>query len=266
MNLSFSTLGCPGWSWDEIITTAKDLALQGVEIRGLGNEIDAVKLSIFKKDVINKTMTQLDKLKMSIPILTSGCALGEEDAQADLEKAKEYIDLAQTINTPYIRVMITSHPESTYGDFETGAKLYEELCEYAKDKNVTPLVETNGLLANSNEMRNFMCKVDSENKGVVWDIHHPARYFFEDPEMTCENIGKHIKHVQVKDSIVKDGKIRYRIMGYGDIPINEAVNCLKNLDYTGFISLEWVKRWDPTLEEPGIVFAHFKYYMDNMIR
>ncbi|MEG0900783.1 MAG: sugar phosphate isomerase/epimerase, partial [Clostridia bacterium] len=35
MNISFSTLGCPRWSWQEITATAGDLGYQGVEVRGV---------------------------------------------------------------------------------------------------------------------------------------------------------------------------------------------------------------------------------------
>ena len=35
MKTAFSTLGCPGWSWDEIFATAKDLGLDGIEVRGV---------------------------------------------------------------------------------------------------------------------------------------------------------------------------------------------------------------------------------------
>ena len=34
--------------------------------------------------------------------------------------------------------------------------------------------------------------------------------------------------------------------------------------YRGFYSLEWVKRWDLSLEEPGIAFAHYKQFMDAL--
>ena len=34
--------------------------------------------------------------------------------------------------------------------------------------------------------------------------------------------------------------------------------------YEGYFSLEWVKRWDFTLEEPGIVFAHYANYMRKL--
>lgn len=39
MKLSLSTLGCPGWSWNEIFATAKDLGMNGIEVRGVANEM-----------------------------------------------------------------------------------------------------------------------------------------------------------------------------------------------------------------------------------
>ena len=39
MKISFSTLGCPRWSWREILATACDLGYGGVEVRGVGNDI-----------------------------------------------------------------------------------------------------------------------------------------------------------------------------------------------------------------------------------
>lgn len=39
MKISFSTLGCPRWSWDEIVVMAKELDFDGIEVRGIGNEI-----------------------------------------------------------------------------------------------------------------------------------------------------------------------------------------------------------------------------------
>jgi len=39
---------------------------------------------------------------------------------------------------------------------------------------------------------------------------------------------------------------------------------LKENNYNSFITLEWVKRWCPELEDAGIVFSHFINYMDNI--
>ena len=61
------------------------------------------------------------------------------------------------------------------------------------------------------------------------------------------------------------GGVRYKLMGYGDVPVENAVLALKNIGYDGFLSLEWVKRWNPELEEPGIVFAQYKNYMKEIM-
>ena len=36
MRISFSTLGCPDFSWVDIYTMAKDFKFDGIEIRGRG--------------------------------------------------------------------------------------------------------------------------------------------------------------------------------------------------------------------------------------
>ena len=54
-------------------------------------------------------------------------------------------------------------------------------------------------------------------------------------------------------------------MGYGDVPIFDAVELLKAKGYDGYLTLEWVKRWNPDLQEPGIVFAHYMNYMRYLL-
>jgi sugar phosphate isomerase/epimerase len=63
---------------------------------------------------------------------------------------------------------------------------------------------------------------------------------------------------------VENGKVRYRLLGEGDIPVARIVRVLKEAGYDGFYSLEWVKRWDLSLEEPGIAFAQYKAFMDAL--
>ena len=48
---------------------------------------------------------------------------------------------------------------------------------------------------------------------------------------------------------------------YGDLPLEQIIETTQKAGYEGFYSLEWLKRWDVTLEEPGIVLAHYVSYM-----
>lgn len=268
MKLGFSTLGCPGWSFEEIFSTAKDLGLDGIEIRGIGGELFAPKTKPFLPEHIDDTKRKLQSSGMSIPMLSSGAVLGlAGQADASIDEAKAYIDLAQKLGTPFVRVMITPVPQPTDdANLDTTRAAYEELCRYGQDKGVTPLIETNGPLASSAVMKEFIESISCENKGILWDIHHPFRYFGERPEDTYEKIGKFVRYLHVKDSAMVNGAVQYRMMGYGDVPVFDTLAVLHKSNFDGFVSLEWVKRWCPDLQEPGIVFSHFTSYMGYLLR
>lgn len=267
MKLAFSTLGCPDWKFSEIYATAKDLGLAGVEIRGIANEMSAPRIKAFSPEQLPKTLEKLEEKNLEIPMLTSGAVLGDPDrAEAYVAEAKEYLDLAEKLGTPYVRVLISpdTFPKES-DDLECCKKAYGELCDYAAGKAVTPLIETNAALADTAVLREFLQDVGRENMGVLWDIHHPFRYFGEEPRVTYDNIGRYVKYIHVKDSVMHEGKVEYRMMGYGDIPIFDSMKVLHDGGYDGYISLEWVKRWCPDLQEPGIVFSHFTSYMNYLL-
>lgn len=50
---------------------------------------------------------------------------------------------------------------------------------------------------------------------------------------------------------MRGSRVEYRMMGYGDVPVTDAVTLLDRAGFDGFFSLEWVKRWNPDLQEPG---------------
>ena len=267
MKLAFSTLGCPDWKFSEIYATAKDLGLSGVEIRGIANEMSAPKMRAFSEEKLPETLAKLKEKNLEIPMLTSGAVLGNpSQAEENRIEAEAYIDLAKKMGVPYIRVMISPNtfPADT-DDLDCARKLYGALCDYAKGSGVTPLIETNAALAHSNTMREFLEDVGRENMGVLWDIHHPFRYFHESPRVTFDNIGTFVKYVHVKDSVMNGDTVEYRMMGYGDVPIFDSMKVLHAHGYEGYVSLEWVKRWCPDLQEPGIVFSHFASYMNYLL-
>jgi fatty-acyl-CoA synthase len=75
VKISFSTLACPEYSWSDIYSMAKDIGFDGIEIRGLGNEIFAVNAQPFSENKISDTIKTLERLNLEIPCLSSGCGL-----------------------------------------------------------------------------------------------------------------------------------------------------------------------------------------------
>ena len=204
----------------------------------------------------------MKSLSLSIPCLTSSCDLSDS---RDFAKAAAYVDTASAIHAPYIRVLGDKAPApSNSVDLSAIAESLLRIADYAQGKNVMPLIETNGYFADSQSLLSLLVDIDHANVGVLYDLHHPFRFFGESPAYTLVNIGPYIKHVHVKDSILKGGQVVYKMAGEGDVPVEGAIRALEDAGYQGYYSLEWVKRWDLSLEEPGIAFAQFKEFMDSM--
>ncbi|MEG0692539.1 MAG: sugar phosphate isomerase/epimerase, partial [Oscillospiraceae bacterium] len=133
IKLAFSTLGCPDWDWSEIYSTAKDLRFDGIEVRGVANELFVPKIKAFDETHIEKNMTKMKSCGLEFSMLTSGISIGEDNKTA-LEDAKTYIDLASKLSANYVRIMISSHPQPEEVNMETAMKLYNEMCQYGEDK------------------------------------------------------------------------------------------------------------------------------------
>lgn len=263
MKISFSTLACPDFEWSDIYSMAKDFQFDGIEIRGLGNDIFSVKAKPFSDAQLPKTVEKLKTLGLEIPCLSSGACLKFADKQEETTaEITAYAKLANRLGTPYIRILADLEPQPVDEvDDDAIAEFLKKLVPVAEEYNVTLLVETNGVYCDTKRLKNLLDKVGSRKIAALWDMHHPYRFKGELPAETVANLGEYIKYTHTKDSVNNNGKIEYKLMGEGDMPIKEMLEALKNVGYTGYVSLEWVKRWSNNLCDAGIVIPHYASFM-----
>ena len=267
MKTAFSTLGCPKWSFSEIIATAVDLGFEGIEFRGVANEIYTPNVKEFSKDNLLKTKEKIKSLNLSVPVFTSGAVINDEDNNIKaLKEAYDYIDLCSDFGSSYVRVLADRNPEPIgFVDEDEVINNLKKITSYAKRKNVNILIETNGCYSNSVKLLNLLKSVKTDNLFVIWDVHHTYRYANEKPIYTAEKLKDYIKHVHLKDSIIENGNVKYKLLGDGDVPVKEAVKSLKEIGYNGYLCLEWVKRWASDIDEPGIAFPNFIYFIKDLL-
>lgn len=265
MKIAFSTLGCPDFDWADIYSMAKDIGFDGIEIRGLGKDIFAVAAKPFTEAQLPLTAKKLSELHLEIPCLSSGCCLKFDDKKEENHiEILQYIELAAKLKTPYIRILADLDPQANGEvDDEVVLAALKRLIPIAEARGVVLLVETNGVYADTKRLCNLLNHAESDAVGALWDLHHPYRYVGESAGQTVQNLGVYIKYVHVKDSVMEDGKISYRMMGEGDMPIDDFMNALRSINYDGYVSLEWVKRWAPDLSDAGIVFPQFAHFMSR---
>ncbi|MCL1831094.1 MAG: sugar phosphate isomerase/epimerase [Oscillospiraceae bacterium] len=262
MKLGISSSCCFDWSFEDIYTTAKDLGYTGLEIRRLGDSVYAPRMKPFLDTAIDSTITRLKQIGIEIPILSSSAVLGKPDRiEEALAEVKDYCQLAERLNTPYVRVLAGSSPDDYDCDMESAIDTLIYMCGIAAVHGVSVLVETNSIFSDVTILKQTLELTGCSNLGVVWDINYPYRYFDESPSKTVGILGEYIKYVHTKDSLASGDSFEYRLMGHGDLPIDEVLRSLKNIGYTGYLTFEWVRSWNHELVEPGIVIAQYISYM-----
>lgn len=199
MKIAFSTIGCPNWSEGEIFSVAKDCGYDGVELRVISNHIHLPAYKEFSKNHINATKEKIKKLNLEIPCLTTAVELHNIDYDYKKE-LNEYITLAKELDVPYIRVLGETKPAPTEGiDIDLVAGRLSEIGKLANENGVMLLIETNGIFANSDTMLKLLELSGTTGIGVLWDIHHPYRFYKENPNDTFAKLKTHIKHIHIKD-------------------------------------------------------------------
>ncbi len=265
MKYAFSTISWTSFTWKEAIAMAKDLGFSGIEVRGLENNVYAVDARPFSSQQVLRTAEQLANLHLEVSCFSTACNLNDKDKRKEnIQQLQAYIDLAAKMGTSYIRLLPDSSmiPNDKATD-EAVISIITEILPYAEKKHVTLLLETIGIYCDTDRLRKVLEHFASDNLAALWDIHHPYRFHNESPEKTVQNLGAYIKYVHMKDSVINDNKLEYRLMGEGDLPIEEIVGALKSINYDGYISYEWIMSWSSDLDDPGIVFPHFMNYITS---
>ena len=55
MKLAFTTLGCPDWTFDQIINEAQRLGFEAIEIRGVDGKMRAEEIDLFFPENVEST-------------------------------------------------------------------------------------------------------------------------------------------------------------------------------------------------------------------
>ena len=265
--LAFTTLACPGWSWEQIVQRAVEYGYQGLELRGVEGEMDLTKAAPFTGGRLAATKHTLQDRNLAIPCLDTSCRFDDESVIASaIDEGKRHIDLAAELNAPYIRVF-----GDTMRDNQARQKIIEQvingltaLAQHAEGTHVQVLIESHGDFARVQNLQDVLQVVQHPHVGVLWDVHHPYRFFSEPLADTYEKLKDRIRHVHLKDSIITDKGVRYCLLGQGDLPIEEALRLLVNGGYHGWISFEWEKRWHPEIEEPEVALPAFVHVIQSL--
>ncbi|MEI6088604.1 MAG: sugar phosphate isomerase/epimerase family protein [Bacteroidota bacterium] len=261
--LSFSTLGCPSWTFTQIVDFAAANQYDGIEMRGILKQLDLPKCVEFSNVVnIKNTKQQMADKKLQFVDLGSSCTLhfaDKTERQKNLDDGKRFIDLAAAIDCPNVRVypnnFIKGQEKKQTMDLIVAGLL--ELGDYAKSTGVRVLMETHGDLVYIADLKTIMEAAVHPQVGLVWDAANMYLETKESPVLAYQELHPYIHHAHIKDAKKEDGKIGFYFLGEGNLPIFTAIDALYKGGYKGYYSFEWEKLWHPEIAEPEFALADY---------
>ncbi|MFQ3620971.1 MAG: sugar phosphate isomerase/epimerase family protein [Spirochaetales bacterium] len=271
MRLSFSTLGCPSYSIDAVLNLARKEGYEGVALRTLRNQVMLPELSEFSPEGIGETAKKFREAKIAVSCVMSGVhfnATDREEWRYQLQVAKTYLEIAQALEAPSIRVFGGSltpdtDPQKILPRVVEGLR---QTSEWGEKKGVYVLLETHDSFSTGKQVRKLLESVSHSYLGVVWDFLHSLR-FGETPEETWNLLGPWVKDVHIKDSAAYSAEsFDLKLPGKGNLPIPKILSLLNNQSYRQWLTFEWEKAWHPEIEEPEVAIPYFASYIKQQLR
>lgn len=205
----------------------------------------------FPQPVTNEYLCRLKALAFRLGLSVSSTAVGNDFCSppgdrrsAQIASVKQWIDRAQVMGAPMIRIFSGSTKEGQ-GEAEAyrlAVEAIEECCDYAGQKGIFLGLENHGGLTRTADlMMKIIRDVKSPWFGAWMDT---GNFHGEDVYAELEQIAPYTLHVQVKVVTSAQGRGREP----SDYP--RLAKILGDVGYRGWICLEYEEREDPRVASP----------------
>ncbi|MCL2639436.1 MAG: sugar phosphate isomerase/epimerase [Phycisphaerales bacterium] len=279
MKLSLTTLGCPAWDLDTLLTNTKKFGFDGIDFRGLRGILDITQIPEFNAE-LPQTIRKIQNAGVEIFGYSSGISICQDDRHdRNLDEAKRVIELCQALNAKNIRVF-------GYGDLDNtprselvkiGANMMHEILALPNAKTLSWNFETHDHWILGSDTKLILDAIPSENFAAIWDTGGLMTRK-ETPLQTYSALAPRIRYIHLKDAIytpadptASKGEFgngsgwRDVFAGEGELPLAQCITILKQNAYTGWLLYEYEKHWQPSLPDPEIAFPKFIQWIKPLI-
>ncbi|HKO25554.1 MAG TPA: sugar phosphate isomerase/epimerase family protein [Chloroflexota bacterium] len=259
MKYAFSTLACPAWSIEQVVEAATTLGYDGVELRLLDGAVIDPGADRAK---VEQAVARCRAAGVEVCALDSSCTFNHADPgarQREVADLLRWIELAEDLQVALVRVFggharpgLAPEPPEVVNEWV--AEVLARAAPTAEQAGVTIVLETHDAFSSARRVAAVLDRVDSPRVAALWDSHHPYRVG-ETPQDVIEALGPRIAHVHVKDArrTTPDGSDwQLVLLGEGEVPVREQLAALERHGYSGYVSVEWEKKWHPEIAEPEI--------------
>ena len=253
LKLAFTTLACPAWTLEQAVEAARRSGYEGLELRLLDGELLQPDLPAEARQRVRAVCVDA-----GIPIVCVDTSVKIAQPDPD-ERAKQvqdgllFLDLAASWDAPLIRVF-GGPPAGVDQDeaIQAAVECLAPLAARGRELGVGIALETHDAFSSSAAVAGVI--KDIPGAGALWDTLHPFRVG-ETVQETLGRLGERLLHVHIKDGRRPPGggeNWELTLLGAGDVPVRAILGALCVVGYSGWLAVEWEKKWHPELAEPEV--------------
>ena len=268
MKLSFSTLGCPEWDFQQIIDCAIKFHIDGVELRGTEGEHVSPKLSPKSKKEIQKQFEDAGLLIYGVSAYSMFTSPSQSEREKHEETLIKYLELGEELGASYVRTFLGKIGEETNLSTIDGymAESLNRVADLSRGLKCEIVIETHHDYSGYKPLSGILPLLDSSRMGILWDVAHSFFDAGEDVMETYAGLRDWIRHIHVRDERSTNGQVENCYPGYGDLPWKSLLQRLEDDQFTGTYCFEWERKWQPDLAPLDKAMPYFVELMHGKKR
>lgn len=238
--MSFST---PKLPLAEMLESARRLGYDGIEPRAGGGHAHGIELAATAEQR-RQIRRLVEQSGITLCCIATSCRYADPaQAAAQVEQTAQFVDLAGDLNCPRLRVFGGASPQglSRQDAIITVAQSLRSVADHATARGVTICLETHDAWCDPNDVAEVMRQADHPAVAVNWDVMHTQRVGKLSMREAYDILKPWIRHVHVHDGTDIDGQLRVLPIGTGDYDHRNVLSVLREGDYDGFVSGEWIE-------------------------
>lgn len=265
MKYSFMSFSTPAMTLADMLATARKLGYDGVEPRIDAKHAHEVEVatSAGRRKELKK---QAADSGIAMACVATSCKVADPNtAKQTVEELKARIDLAGDVGSPAIRLFGGAFPDtvSRADAIDSAVSTLLAVAQQAKARGVTLCFETHDSWCDPKHVAAVLKKANHPALAANWDIMHPVRMRLSTIQASFDLLKPWICHLHVHDGLTIEGKLVMKPIGDGEIDHPKAIQLLRSVNYSGFISGEWIN-WEPWEAHLPRELATMKQYENDV--
>lgn len=254
MKFAYMSFTCPEGTLTDLIELARKHGYDGIEPRAMAGHRHGVELdaSPDRRKEIRRVFQESGIECACIATPIRYCQPDPKAYRENIELTGRFLELSADVGCNRLRVFGGSPgvPLDPQEGIRIVGSALSELAEKAERHNVILCLETHDFFSRADMVSRAVRMADSPCVRANWDIMHPFTRNMSIPE-AFDHLRDIVAHCHVHDCVYDEKRSpKLALMGEGDIPYREALRLLKEMDYSGFLSGEYIAAWKPDIVLP----------------